>query len=177
VAVYALLALLAAGAALAAVLLLSGASHRHPASGGGSPGSVVQLHGIGDVYSNPGHPDTHADTAASATDGSPSTAWMTQMYGNTGFGGYLTGLGLVLDARSSVKLTHLTVTTPTPGFTAEIQSGDSSTGPFTADSSPHTVNDRTTFTLDGKTGRYYVVWITQLPSGGHAEISEVTATR
>ena len=50
-----------------------------------------------------------------------------------------------------VKLAQLTVTTPTPGFTAEIQAGDSPTGGFTADSSSQTVNGTTTFTLDGQT--------------------------
>jgi hypothetical protein len=37
------------------------------------------------------------------------------------------------------------------------------------------VNDRTTFTLKGKSGRYYVVWITQLPPGAVAHVNEVTA--
>jgi hypothetical protein len=74
-----------------------------------------------------------------------------------------------------VKLAHLTVETPTPGFTAEIQAGDSATGVFTTDSSSQTVNGTTTFTLDGKTARYYVVWITQLSPQLYAQISEVTA--
>jgi len=69
----------------------------------------------------------------------------------------------------------LTVTTLTSGFRAHIAVGDSQSGPFTADSTQQTVSGRTTFTLDGKSGQYYVVWITQLPPGGHAEISEVTA--
>jgi putative peptidoglycan lipid II flippase len=104
--------------------------------------------------------------------------WTTEAYGNQDFGGLKDGLGLVLDAGSPVKLAHLTVATPTPGFTAEIQSGDSSTGGFTVDSSSQTVSGSTaTFTLNGKTARYYVVWITQLPFGGRAQISEVTASK
>jgi hypothetical protein len=161
------------------VLLLGGSGH-HGASGGGagSSGSTVQLKGVGNAYSSPGHPDTHADTAYRATDGSTSTYWYTQTYGDQAFGGYLTGLGLVLDAGSPVKVAHLTVTTPTPGgFTAEIQTGDSSTGPFTTDSSSQTVTGTTTFTLNGNTARYYVVWITELSPQGYAQISEVTATR
>jgi eukaryotic-like serine/threonine-protein kinase len=173
----ALFVLVVAGAAIGAVALLGGSSHHHHGGpgGGGSPGSAVQLHGVGDYYSNARHPDSHADTAASATDGSSSTSWMTQTYGDQAFGGLLTGLGLVLDAGSSVKLTQLTVTTPTPGFRAEIQSGDSATGGFTVDSSAQTVSGTTTFTLNGTAARYYVVWITQLPAGDSAEISEVTA--
>jgi hypothetical protein len=69
----------------------------------------------------------------------------------------------------------VTVTTPTPGFTAEIQSGDSATGPFVPDSSSQTVNGTTTFTLNGQTAQYYVVWITQLPPQRYAQISEVIA--
>jgi len=66
--------------------------------------------------------------------------------------------------------------TPTPGFTALIQTSDSPTGPYTSDSTSQTVDGTTTFTLNGATARYYVVWITELPPGNHAEISEVTAT-
>ena len=71
----------------------------------------------------------------------------------------------------------MTVTTPTPGFTAEIRAGDSPKGNFTPDSSSQTVSGSTaTFTLDGKTAQYYAVWITQLPPQRSAQISEVKAT-
>jgi eukaryotic-like serine/threonine-protein kinase len=173
-----LLALVVAAAAFAAVFFVEGAGHDHGGSGGGGPsGSPVQLQGVGDAYSNPGHPDSHADSAGNATDGSSGTSWMTQSYADQSFGGLLTGgLGLVLDAGSSTTLTHVTVKSPTPGFKAEIRVGDSQTGSFTVDSSSQTVESRTTFTLDGKSGRYYVVWVSELPPGLRAEISEVTAT-
>ena len=171
-----LLALVVAGAAFAAVVLIGGAGNHGGTSGGGGPsGTTVQLQGVGDTYSGPDHPDAHADTASMATDGSETTSWMTQTYGDQEFGGLLTGLGLVLDAGGPVKLAQVTVTTPTPGFTAEIQSGDSKDGPFTTDSSSQTVDGTTTFALDGNTAQYYVVWITQLPPQGSAQISEVTA--
>lgn len=172
----ALFALVVAGAAVAAVLLLGGAGHRGGTPGGSSPGAAVPLHGVGDAYVNPGHPDGHADTAALATDGSGATSWMTQTYGDQAFGGLLPGgLGLVLDAGSPVKLAHVTVTTPTPGFRAEIRIGVSPTGIFTPDSPSQTVSGKTTFTLDGRSGQYYAVWLTQLPPQRSAQISEVTA--
>jgi len=178
-AAYVAVALLVAGAAFAAVVLLGGSSHHRGGSGGGgsgSSGSPVQLTGVGD-YVPSGNPDTHADSAGYATDGDPNTSWTTQIYGSPEFGGLLPqGLGLVLNAGNSVKLARLTVTASTPGFVAHIGVGDSQGGPFAADSSSQTVDGTTTFALDGKSGRYYVVWITQLPSGGRAEISEVTAT-
>jgi serine/threonine-protein kinase len=176
---YVVLALLVAGAAFAAVLLLGGSSHHHGASGdggGGSSGAAVHLRGVGD-YVPSGNADTHAGTAGRATDGDPNTPWITQVYGTPAFGGLLPeGLGLVVDAGKPVKLAHLTVTTPTPGFVAHIAAGDSSTGGFATDSSTQTVSEKTTFTLQGRTAQYYVVWITQLPPGNHAEIGEVTAT-
>jgi eukaryotic-like serine/threonine-protein kinase len=172
-----LLALIVAGVAFAAVFFVDGAGRDHGGSGpgGGSSGATVQLHGVGDVYSSPGHPDSHANTAASATDDSTSTSWMTQTYSDEAFGGLLTGLGLVLDAGRSVTLAHVTVTSPTPGFTAEIEVGDSPNGPFAADSSSLGVGSSRTFALDGKSGRYYVVWITRLPPQLSVQISEVTA--
>jgi hypothetical protein len=101
---------------------------------------------------------------------------MTQTYGDQEFGGLLPGgLGLVLDAGAPVKLAEMTVTTPTPGFSAEIRAGDSPTGTFTPDSSSKTVGGTTTFTLNGRTAQYYAVWITKLPPQLSAQISEVTA--
>jgi serine/threonine-protein kinase len=175
-AVYVLLALVAAGAALAAVVLLSGAARHHGASGGrgGGSGASVHLRGIAG-YDPQGDRQEHNELAGLATDGNTATSWTTETYGSRQFGGLKDGVGLMLDAGSPVKLSDLTVTTPTPGFTAEIQAGDSPTGGFATDSSSQTVDGTTTFTLEGKTARYYVVWITELPPEGHAEISEVTA--
>ena len=52
------------------------------------------------------------------------------------------GVGLVLSSAggASVTLHHVTVTTDTPGFTAEIEAGGTASGPFHAVSSPKTVN-------------------------------------
>lgn len=173
---YALLALTAGGAALAAVLLFAGSSQDKggPGGGGQPSGSTVPLRALGG-YDPQGDGTEHNEVAALATDGNPSTSWMTEHYSSQEFGGLKTGVGLVLDAGSSVKLAQLTVTTPTPGFTAEIQAGNSSSGGFTRDSGSQTVNDRATFRLNGATARYYVVWITQLPPGLRAEIAEVGA--
>jgi serine/threonine-protein kinase len=174
--VFVLLALAAAGAAFAAVLLLGGASRHHGGSGGsgGSSGSPVQLSALAG-YDPQGDGSEHNERAAWATDGNSATAWATETYDSQDFGGLKNGVGLVLSAGSPVKLARLTVTTPTPGFTAEIQAGSAPTGPFSPDSSSQSVGGSTTFALNGTSAHYYVVWITQLPPGGRAEISEVTA--
>jgi serine/threonine-protein kinase len=173
--VWGLLAIAVGVVAFGAVVLLGGGGHHSGGSGGGGPsGSVVGLHGLAG-YDPQGTGGEHDELAGYATDGNTSTAWTTETYDSEDFGGLKDGVGLMLDARSPEKLARVTVETTTPGFRAEIESGDSPTGSFSADSSTRTVSGTTTFTLDGHTARYYVVWITQLPPGGSARISEVTA--
>jgi serine/threonine-protein kinase len=176
---YALLALVAGGAALAAVLLLSGSGHHKGGPGGGGggpPGAAVQLHGLTD-YDPQGDGSESSYTASRATDGSLSTYWATETYNTQDWGRLKDGLGLVLDAGRSVKLSQLTVTTPTlgSGFTARIEVGSSASGPFAIDSATTTVGAKTTFTLQGRVGRYWVVWLTLLGPDRTARISEVTA--
>jgi len=166
--------------ALAGVVLLAivvaallyggtGSLRRHHHGGGGGTVDNVTLRGVGSLA------DTHGDTAGAATDGNASTYWYTQIYATPEFGNLKSGLGLVVDAGRALKLGSLTVHTPTPGFVAQIRAGDSAQGPFTDDSASQTVGSATTFHLAGTTAQYYVVWITRLPPGGKAEISEVSS--
>jgi serine/threonine-protein kinase len=174
---WAFLAVAAGVVAFAAVVLLGGGGHHgSTGGGGGSSGSRVHLRGVGD-YDPQGDGREHSYSAPRATDGNPATYWDTEMYSTTAFGNLKSGLGLVLDAGRPVPLRSLTVTTPTPGFVAQIKAGDSSSGGFAPVSSSRTVSSRTTFALDGRTAQYYVVWITRLPPGRYVRISEVTATR
>jgi hypothetical protein len=174
-----LLALAAAGAAFAAVFYVAGGDHTHnggsggPSGGGGAP---VQLHGV-TTYDPQGDGGEPAYTASKATDGDPATDWVTQIYNTQDWGNLKDGLGLVLDAGRSVKLSRLTVSTPTygSGFMARVEVGSSQDGPFVIDSSTTTVGAKTTFTLQGKSGRYWVVWLTLLGPDRTARISEVTA--
>jgi eukaryotic-like serine/threonine-protein kinase len=178
-ALYAALALVVAGAAFAAVVFVAGGDHT-PLGGGGGPsggsGTPVPVHGVGD-YDPQGNGGEPAYTAVRATDGSIATYWTTETYNTQDWGNLKDGLGLVLDAGRSVKLSRLTVTTPTfgSGFTARVEVGSSQDGPFAIDSSTTTVGAKTTFTLQGKSGRYWVVWLTLLGPDRTARISEVTA--
>ncbi|HKC77422.1 MAG TPA: protein kinase, partial [Gaiellaceae bacterium] len=176
---WALIAVAVAGAAFAAVVLLGGASHHKGGSGGGGGGggAPVRLTGVTD-YDPQGDGGELSSTAPNATDGVQSTYWATETYNTQDWGGLKDGLGLVLDAGRSVKLSQLTVTTPTfgSGFTARVEVGASQGGPFAVDSGTKTVGARTTFTLQGKSGRYWVVWLTLLGPDRTARISEVTAT-
>ena len=147
----------------------------HKAGVGGGSSAVVHFGDVTAYDPPPGDGQEHNPEAGNAIDGSASTFWQTQQYSSSNFGNLKDGVGLVLDSGKSQKLTQLTVSSDTPGFTAIIKSSQSSTGPFAAASGAQTVGSRTTFSLHGAAARYYLVWITSLPSGGVAHVNEVTA--
>jgi serine/threonine protein kinase len=174
-----LIALLAAAAFAATVLGLGGSDTPAPSSERGgaasSPVPHVQLSGVAsyDPYA-PDHTE-HDELAAAAADGDASTYWKTSTYRYPDGGLGKPGVGVVVDARQSATLDSLTVSTDTPGFRASILAGDRANGPFVLDSSPELVGEQTTFTLRGRTARYYVVWITNLGARHVAHVNEVTA--
>ena len=163
-----------AAAAVGAYVLTKGASNATGiGNGGGSPpAKPVQLAGAG-AYDPFGTNGEHDGDAPKATDNNTATYWRTESYRD---GLNKKGVGVVLDAGAAKKIKTMTVTTDTPGFTAEIQAGDSKTGPFTSVSSSQTVNGTATFTLDGGSHQYYVVWITDLgQNNSSVHVNEVRA--
>jgi eukaryotic-like serine/threonine-protein kinase len=166
---YTVLALLAIGAIVAGVLALGGSkgkTHAPPAT----TGAPVALSGVGadDPFGN--NKVEHDSEAPNATDGNPKTFWETEHY-NGGLG--KPGVGVVLAAKRPVALKQLTVTSDTPGFTAQIRVGKTPKGPFASDSQAKTINGRAVYALRGATGRYYEVWITNLGSNSSAHVNEV----
>jgi serine/threonine-protein kinase len=167
--------LVALGLAVAAAVLVVVLTNR----GQSSPpalAAVVHLRAVAAYDPPPGDGVEGNAQLALATDGNPATFWATEHYANRHFGNLKSGVGIVLDAGGSVTVSHLTVTTDTPGFTAEIQAGDSPNGPFHQVSGPQTVSSRTTFDLSNARGSYYVVWITDLGPTSQAHVNEVTAS-
>jgi eukaryotic-like serine/threonine-protein kinase len=134
---------------------------------------AVRLAGVSgyDPYGSGGE---HDDTAALATDGQATTYWRTEHYSSS-LSSLKPGVGLLLDVHRTRKLSQVTVTSDTPGFTAKIEAGASPSGPFKPVSSSETVGSRTTFSLQGANARYYVVWITDLGSNASVHVNEVTA--
>ena len=123
------------------------------------------------AYDPFGDQHEHDEAVRLATDRNPATFWTTEHYQSF----TKAGVGLVLDAGSAKKVSKVTVQSDTPGFTAEIESGSSSSGPFSPVSGSSTVGSRTDFTVSGQAARYYVVWITDL--GGHdaVHVNQVNA--
>jgi predicted Ser/Thr protein kinase len=167
---YLLAALLVAAAIAAAAIGLGGSNDTPKGSGGGSTGAPITLSGVG-AYDPDGTGGEHDSSAPLATDGDASTFWYTEHYRTFA----KQGVGVVLDAGGAAKAKSITVTSATPGFTASILAGDSSTGPFVSDSGSRTVDGSATFALRGRRARYYVVWITNLGSNASVDVNEVKA--
>jgi eukaryotic-like serine/threonine-protein kinase len=165
---YLVLVALAAAAIAVGVLTLGGS--KGTGSNAAAGGTAVPLIGVG-AYDPDGGDGEHDADAPKATDHDLTTYWNTEHYNTF----TKRGVGVVLDAGRNVKLSSVTVSSATPGFTASITSGHSRNGPFVTDSSSQTVGGTTTFSLKGETARYYVVWITDLGPNSSVEINEVRA--
>ena len=168
---YLLLAGIGAAAVVAGILVFGGSKGAKSGAPPGGTGAVLALHGVG-AYDPVGGDGEHDAEAPNATDRNPSTFWQTEHYRS---GLRKNGVGVVLDAGSSVAAKRVTVTSDTPGFTATILAGDSPSGPFTADAPSQQVGASATFALQGHAARYYVVWITDLGTNGSVHVNEVTA--
>jgi len=109
--------------------------------------------------------------ASKAIDGSASTAWHTSYYFSHVFGNLKKGTGLILDMGRPVRLSQLTIQFGTSCCThVVIEVGSSSTAnaatlsTFTPVQSSSAAHDSTTFDVTKPvTGRYVLIWITDLP--------------
>src|SRR5207248_5800540 len=99
--------------------------------------------------------------------------WPTEHYNGADLA--KSGVGVVLDAGHNVTPRTFRVTTDTDGFTAKIRAGTSSSGPFHDVSQPEHVNGTISFPIRG-TGRYFVIWITDLGGNPSVHINEVKAS-
>jgi serine/threonine protein kinase len=136
-----------------------------------TPPVAVPLTGVAS-YDPDGDQHEHDEDVALATDRNPATYWTTEHYDS---GLQKPGVGLVLAAPTAKKLSSLTVTSDTPGFSAIIKAGSSRAGPFTSASSSQTVGTTgTKFSIDGPAARYYLVWITDLGPNSAVHVNEVS---
>jgi eukaryotic-like serine/threonine-protein kinase len=126
----------------------------------------------------------HPEQTSFAVDANPTTAWSTENYN----GGDLNkaGVGIYIDAAPAPVGRQLRLTTPTPGFSAEIYGAR--TGPpadvpdprwvkLAASASVRT-HQRFALNTHGRRYRFYLVWITKLPPGKtRAQIAEIALYR
>jgi len=139
------------------------------AQGTRPPTEPVNLSAIGawDPY---GDGQEHDTKASAAEDGDSGTYWPTETYV---YGLQKPGVGLLLDAGRAVHLRRLVVTTDTPGYSALIEAGSASAGPFRPISRVRILATTTAFPLRARAERYYLIWITRLEHTAH--VNEVRA--
>jgi eukaryotic-like serine/threonine-protein kinase len=167
-------ALVAGGVALA-VALTNGGSGSGGASGGGGS-RPIPLRAVSSYDPQGDNHNEMPQDVPKATDGLQSTHWETERYRDTnGSLAGKSGVGIVLDAQAPVTVHEITVTSDTPGYTAEIEAGPSRTGTFTVVSASKLAGARTSFELKGAPERYYLLWITNRGSAPSVDINEVTA--
>jgi serine/threonine-protein kinase len=170
-----LLALLAIAAIIIGLLAARGSN-----SNGGTPNArtSVQISGVTSYDPFGDNKEEHSAAAANITDGNPATYWSTERYNDAPSLGKQ-GVGVVVDAGTIVELSQLVVVTDTPGFTAEIQATNTEGGTPVKVSDSKVVGSTTTFEISSSgPKRYYVIWITKLPSNlNYAHVNEVRAYR
>lgn len=127
-----------------------------------------------------GDGDEHGDEAGLAVDGDPSTAWTTSTYSRADFGGLKAGVGLVVELAEPAALRRLEVTTPTPGWQAEVYLADAAARSLPAWGSPVGSLDArgrdAAVDLGGRRAGAVLIWLTSLGRDGGgfgAEIAEV----
>ena len=134
------------------------------------PAIAIKVTGAG-AYDPEGDRSENGGDARLATDGNAKTAWETEHYRSTF---HKSGVGLVLDAGKPVRASRVVVTTETPGYAAQVEAGNSLSGPFNPVSGSKTTAARTAFALKPRRARYLVIWITSMPPGGvAAAVNEV----
>ena len=132
----------------------------------------------GGSYDPLGDGSEHADLVPLATDGDPSTAWSSEDYQALN----KAGVGLYVDPKHAVSPTRLTITTPTPGFSAQVYGADGAAAPkalsgWTKLATVENVKRVKAVKLDaaGRAYRHVLLWITSLPpKGGAVEVSELS---
>jgi serine/threonine-protein kinase len=191
--VVALMALMGAAAAAIVLIVLEGADHTQRGTGPGriKPDVNTQVVSVGRTSARDYDPlssdkQEHRSDAFQAVDRDPGTSWTTEHYE----GGTITkpdhsappGVGLYVDARPGVDAVRMTIQTPHPGWKATIYAAPSGAVPASITSgwtklgggTVKRSEQRFNLTTDGRSYRYYLVWITALPPGqDQAAISEV----
>lgn len=146
------------------------------------PGAPLPLAAVS-IVDRVGDEGARPAQAALAHDGDEQTAWITQRYATSDFGGLKPGAGLLVDlgrptALSAVKLRMTAAGAAVDLRTAESPGVDPATAPVVV-AAPTTGTDVTLAPPRTAVSRYWVVWLTRLPADGpgfRVGVAEMTFT-
>jgi len=176
---------LAAGAVAAVLLLAADKTQRGTGTGAVAPKvSGVEAVSLGrdaaHDYDPFGGDGEHPEQTAFALDRDPGTWWSTENY-NSGFQPPKTGVGLYIDAKPSVNATRMDILTPTTGWKGAVYAAATKRPASLPDpgwrraASIDATEKKLSLKLDTgeRSYRYYLIWITKLPSGGNVRLAEI----
>jgi serine/threonine-protein kinase len=158
---------LAAAAVIFASRLDLGGSNDNPPSGGGV--SEVRLSTDAASEFDPEGDGQETGTQEQAVDGNPTgTAWSSEHYDTPDFGGLKDGVGLTIDAGSTVAAKSMTIRALTPGYDAQVYELNSAPPDSLSAWGQPVANisdggERESVTLPGKPAKSFLIWITKMP--------------
>jgi eukaryotic-like serine/threonine-protein kinase len=123
-------------------------------------------------YDPDGDGQEHDDDVRAATDGNRSTEWTTENYRDF----TKPGVGLVLDAGRPAELSRVVIESGEGGFEAQIKASTRRDGDFVEVSDFENVGAAASILevdTEGRSYRYYLVWIRLPADGGRAQITEI----
>src|SRR5262249_49908857 len=137
--------------------------------GGGGGATEIRLPSGATSEFDPEADGRETGTEALAIDSNPTgTAWATEHYDTQDFGGLKDGVGLAIDARTSVQAKSMEIRSPTPGWDAQIYQVTSSP-PSTLSGWGQPVatvrngGGNETVNLPGRSAKSFLIWITKPP--------------
>jgi serine/threonine-protein kinase len=161
------------GIAVVAAAVIYGTQHLD-LGGGGSSGaggsSEIRLPTDAASEFDPEGDQQETGTERLATDSNPTgTAWTSEHYDSSDFGGLKDGVGLALDAGQTVTAKSIEIRSQTTGYDAQIyEISGSPASELSAWGQPvATITDggtKETATLPGKPAQSFLIWITKLPA-------------
>jgi hypothetical protein len=179
------------GIALIAAAVIFGGDHLdlggNSSTGGGS--SEIRLSSGAASEFDPEGDQRETGTERQAVDGNPTgTAWSSEHYDTPDFGGLKDGVGLAVDAGTSVTAKSMVIRALTPGYDAQIyQFGGSPPSDLSGWGQPvasvSNGGESESVALPGKPAQSFLIWITKAPSAKddpgryQMEISDVRLTK
>ncbi len=173
-----------AAAGLVAWMQIGGGSStpRAHAAAPAKPAALAAVHVVSATpFAGGGGSADHPEEAALAIDGDPSTAWYTQHYATSSFGGLRSGSGLVLDLGTAVDVKRLAIQLAVSGTTVAVYAGNDESSLLSAKTIGSVESAPSTWVLrPGTAARYWLIWFTRLaPSDGafRAGVADVSFAR
>lgn len=171
--IWALALVLGFGAGYAGYVLATNDSASDPVTRTGSQVEALEFVSAASFDPEGDNGAENDELAANSIDGQSTTAWETETYRQADVGGK-PGVGLVLELAGPARVDSVSIATDTAGYSAAIFVSDSPAedladwGPIQADGSDlGRVADLDL--AERPTGRYLLVWLTQLPAVDSAD--------